>query len=114
MGYNKKNNLLIAKRVQDAYLKHQKEGVTTRSIYKNYIYPEFLISIATMYNYLGKNVRKDLKEFGEINIEMKNLEIKSSALSPELLSEIGELVKREIATGNQQLIASIGTMIGFV
>jgi len=62
MGFNGYNRLLIIKKVQDDYLKYKTDGVTSKTVYQKYIYPVYFISIATMYNYLAINARKELNQ----------------------------------------------------
>jgi len=61
MAYNNNNKFLKIKEIQDLFLLHKQPGVTTRHVYKTQIYPRYRISIATFYNYMGINVRKELK-----------------------------------------------------
>jgi hypothetical protein len=63
MSYNNKNRLRRIKDIQELYLIHKKEGVSTRHVYKTYIYPVYKISMATLYNYLAVNARKELKQY---------------------------------------------------
>ncbi|MCD7972506.1 MAG: hypothetical protein LUG18_07535 [Candidatus Azobacteroides sp.] len=60
-GYNKKNKYKKIIRVQEEYMKYINSGYTTIYIYKNFIYPQFLISKATFYNYLAVPAQRDLK-----------------------------------------------------
>lgn len=64
-GYNNKNKLNVIIRVQEEYLKHASSGKTITYIYKTYIYPQFLISRATFYNYLAIPAKRDLIKTGE-------------------------------------------------
>jgi len=64
-GYNQKNKLNVIIRVQDEFLKHANSGRTTAHIYRTYIYPQFLISRATFYNYLATPAKRDLIKTGE-------------------------------------------------
>lgn len=62
MAYNNRNKYLLIKDVQELYLLHKKDELTTRFVHKTYIYPIYKISIATLYNYLATNVRKELRQ----------------------------------------------------
>ena len=48
--------------MQEEYLKHYKSGWTTIHIYRTYIYPKFLISRATFYNWLTVAPKKELEK----------------------------------------------------
>lgn len=61
-GYNRENKLKLVIRVQEEYLKYANSGLTTAYIYRTYIYPKFLISQATFYNYLNEPAKRDLKK----------------------------------------------------
>jgi len=70
MAYNNKNKLIRVKQIQDAYLLHKKDGVSTRYVYKTFIWPRWNISISSLYNYLAINVRKEMRQldmFDHIN-----------------------------------------------
>ncbi len=60
-GYNKKNKLKQIIRVQEEYLKYSNSGRTVKYIYDTYIYPKFLISMTTFYNYLATPAKRDLE-----------------------------------------------------
>lgn len=62
MAYNNNNRFLRIKEIQDDFLLHKTDGNTTRHIYRTVIFPKYKISIATFYNYMGINVRKELKQ----------------------------------------------------
>lgn len=62
MAYNNNNRFLRIKEIQDVFLLHKTDGNTTRYVYKNYIFPKYKISISAFYNYMGINVRKELKQ----------------------------------------------------
>jgi hypothetical protein len=51
--------------VIDVYNRHKLPGVSTTFVYNNYIYPQFRISITTLYSYLATPVKKQLKEIGQ-------------------------------------------------
>lgn len=55
----------MIKRVQDVYLQHKETDVTVTDVYHKHIYPTFLISRATFYNYLAVPVNKILKQTDE-------------------------------------------------
>ena len=48
--------------VIECYTRHKQPGVSTAYVYRNYIFPQFRISIATLYIYLSTPVNKQLKE----------------------------------------------------
>jgi len=62
MAYNRKNKLLQMQHVCEVYQKHMLPGVTTAYVYRTYIFPQFHISIATLYIYLGTSINKELKQ----------------------------------------------------
>lgn len=62
MAYNRKNKLLQMKQVLEVYNREKKEGVSTVHVYRTYIYPQFHISINTLYNILSTPVQKLLKD----------------------------------------------------
>ena len=61
-GFNKINKLKRVIQVQEEYLKYANSGHTTQYIYRTYIYPKFLIGIATFYNYLAIPAKRDLEK----------------------------------------------------
>lgn len=61
MGYNREDFLKRIIEVQNITLEHTKRGVSQKWIYQNIIYPRFMISIATYYNYLAYNAKQELK-----------------------------------------------------
>lgn len=65
MAYNQRNLLKRVKEIQDIYLQHSQEGVTAVFIYDNYIEPRFHISQRTFENYLGINVKLELKKLDD-------------------------------------------------
>lgn len=64
--YNKKNKLRLIADVQAEYLLYANSNLTTRDIYKKYIYPRFYISNATFYNYLAIPVKREMKKLNMI------------------------------------------------
>jgi hypothetical protein len=62
MAYNRKNKLLQMQHVCEVYQKHMLPGVTTAWVYRNIIFPQFHISIATLYIYLGTSIKKELRQ----------------------------------------------------
>lgn len=62
MAYNNNNKFLRIKDIQDTYLLHKTDGNSTRWVYREIIYPRWKISIATLYNYLATNVKKELRQ----------------------------------------------------
>lgn len=65
MGYNRRNKLERICEIQRITLEHTKRGATQKWVYDNIIYPRFLISIATFYNYLGIPARRELNQLKE-------------------------------------------------
>lgn len=51
--------------VQECYLEHKKEYNTTRYVHREYIAPTFFISIRTLYQYLGINAKRELRQLTE-------------------------------------------------
>jgi hypothetical protein len=62
MAYNRKNKLLQIIAVQQVYQQYKQEGISTAWVYRKYIYPQFHISLPTLYIYLGTPAQKQLKE----------------------------------------------------
>jgi len=62
MAYNKRNKLLQMKRILDVYLREKRDGVSTAYVYRTYIFPQFNISISTLYNIIATPVERLLKE----------------------------------------------------
>ena len=62
MAYNRKNKLLQMQKVCEVYQRHKQPGVSTAYVYRTHIFPEFHISIATLYIYLGTSISKELKQ----------------------------------------------------
>ena len=58
-------------RVIEIYQKHKLPGVSTAHVYRNYIYPEFHISNATLYNYLGTPISRELKQMEQIRPQLQ-------------------------------------------
>ena len=50
------------KQVLEVYNREKKDGVSTVYVYRTYIYPQFHISINTLYNILSTPVQKLLKD----------------------------------------------------
>lgn len=69
MAYNNRNLYLRIKDIQDLFLQYKTEENTTRFVYRKYIYPTYKISIATFYNYMNQNVRKELRQLNLFNDE---------------------------------------------
>ena len=59
---NQRNKLLRYKAIQEVYLKHKTEDIPFAVVHRKYIYPQFFISIGTLYNVLGTPIDKQLKE----------------------------------------------------
>lgn len=62
MAYNRRNHLMRVLEVQRLVIEYQGQGRGARWICKNIIYPKYTMSMATYYNYLNTNARKQLKE----------------------------------------------------
>lgn len=75
MAYSKKNHLLRVKSVIDVYLKFKTDGNTTTYVYREYIYPRYHISMATLYNYLATPVDKLLKQEDIMPANKKQLQL---------------------------------------
>ncbi len=59
-------------RVIEVYQKHKLPGVSTAYVYRTFIFPEFHISLATLYIYLGTPVNKELKNIESSRPRNKN------------------------------------------
>ncbi|MBE9487983.1 MAG: hypothetical protein IMY73_02265 [Bacteroidetes bacterium] len=66
MAYNRINFYRKVIDIQDIVLKNSKRGVTQKWIYENIVYPQYRISRATYYNYLGINAKAKLRKVNEI------------------------------------------------
>lgn len=62
MGYNRVNKLRQIVKFQGLVLEYKNKGYSQEWIYANIVYPKYLISKATFYNWLGTNAKKELKE----------------------------------------------------
>ncbi|KGO88393.1 hypothetical protein Q765_00305 [Flavobacterium rivuli WB 3.3-2 = DSM 21788] len=56
------NTLRRYKLIQELYLKHKTEDISTCQVLRKYIYPVYPISRVTLYNILSTQVDKQLKE----------------------------------------------------
>ena len=65
MAYNRGNILKRMTEIQDITLEHTRRGVTQEWVYKNVIYPRFVISRATYYTYLSYPAKMELKRLEE-------------------------------------------------
>lgn len=61
MAYNRRNKLLFILDVQQEYMQHKAEGVSTIHVYRTYIKPRYRISLACFYNYLSTPASAELK-----------------------------------------------------
>lgn len=52
--------------VQEIYLRHKARKLPTVYIYRTYIQPKFFISERTFYRYLGRNAKKEVKQFNQL------------------------------------------------
>jgi len=57
-----RNTLRRYKLIQDLYIKHKTEDISTCQVLRKYIYPVYPISRVTLYNILSTQVDKQLKE----------------------------------------------------
>lgn len=65
-GYNTENLLRKIVEIQNIVLAEQKRGyLNQKEIYNKIIAPRYFISIATFYNYLGRNAKKELADIKE-------------------------------------------------
>lgn len=60
MAYNRLNILSRIIDIQNITIEHTSRGVTQKWVYDHVIYPRYFISLATFYNYLGVNARREL------------------------------------------------------
>ncbi len=49
-------------RIIEVYKRHKLPGVSTAYVYRTHIFPEFHISIATLYIYLATPISRELKQ----------------------------------------------------
>ncbi|NJN27166.1 MAG: hypothetical protein HC819_14900 [Cyclobacteriaceae bacterium] len=69
--YSNAHKLRMIRKVCDIYRQHQGKGLTTRHIYRRYIYPVYPISMGTLYNYLNTPVgakERELEESGRTTL----------------------------------------------
>ena len=66
MAYNRRNKLQLILDVQQTYLDHKEEGITTIHVYRTYIKPVYHISLACFYNYLGTPASAELKRMEKV------------------------------------------------
>lgn len=65
-GYNTENLLRKIIEIQNIVLAEQKKGyLNQKEIFNKIIVPKYFICIATFYNYLGRNAKKELAEIEE-------------------------------------------------
>ena len=57
--------------VQDRYLEKKTDGNTTIYVFREYIQPEYYISLTTLYRYLGHPAKRDLKR---IEAQLKEMD----------------------------------------
>lgn len=67
MAYNRGNILKRMVEIQDITLEHTRRGVTQEWVYRNVIYPRFVISRATYYAYLSHPAKMELKRMEEVD-----------------------------------------------
>jgi hypothetical protein len=48
--------------VQQLYQLHKRPGISGKFIYRTYIYPRYRISYNTMLRYLGRNVKREIRQ----------------------------------------------------
>ena len=76
MAYNRKNILQRMIDIQDLYRLHSQRhnGCSTdKWIFENLVWPNYRISRATFYEYLGTNAKKELKDILEAEKEQLTL-----------------------------------------
>ena len=61
MSFNRRNLLTRIVTVQELTLEHTRRGVTQEWVYANVVYPRYVISRRTYYNWLGINARGELR-----------------------------------------------------
>lgn len=91
MAYNSKNLLYRAIAIQELVMQGQKRGVTQKWVYKNEVYPRFLISYSTFNNIIAMNAKKLLQD--RLKLEAEQAEQKRIAAE-----------KRKAALGEQLAI----------
>ena len=64
MAYNRRNYLIKVIEIQNIVLelKGRDGDMRLKNIYREYIFPKYLISYRTFSNYLSINAKKELKE----------------------------------------------------
>jgi hypothetical protein len=62
MAYNQKNRLKRIIDIQNLTLSEKEKGYSQEFIYQTIIKPQYLISRATFYSYLGTNAKRQLKQ----------------------------------------------------
>lgn len=53
--------------IQEIYLEHSARGLSNVYIFRNYIKPVYFISERTFYRYLGRNAKKEVRQFEKDN-----------------------------------------------
>lgn len=61
----KRNKLIRYQLYMEEYMKWKELDVPTTIIYRKHIYPKYGISLKTLYNAIGTNIKKELKELPE-------------------------------------------------
>jgi hypothetical protein len=65
MSYNRVNILRRIVEIQEITLRHTRRGVSQEWVYVHEIYPRFLISRATYYDYLATPAKMELRRLEE-------------------------------------------------
>ena len=65
MSYNRRNYLRIVAEVQAEAIRARESGLPYSRLFRDVISPRYHISRSTFCNYLGVNVRKELRALGE-------------------------------------------------
>ena len=65
MAYTRRNKLLQMQDVVECYNRHKLPGVTTAHVYRTHIFPQFRISLSTLYIYLATPVSRELKKLND-------------------------------------------------
>lgn len=71
MAYTNAHKIKMIRNVCNLYREHKKEGVSTIYIYRRIIYPQYPISLATLYNYLSipiERKERELQEKGQVQL----------------------------------------------
>ncbi|ASZ11081.1 hypothetical protein CK934_08965 [Chitinophaga sp. MD30] len=59
MAYTDKNKQRIIAEVRKLFYEHKRDGVSTKYVFDNFIYPRFFITMPTFYRYMSPNREKN-------------------------------------------------------